>query len=151
MVVKSKQYERQTGGISVCFPSGCVDPNDVGSNCCPFWIHKSKKKTLVQSQKKLFIYLTSKLKIFFFFQSFIFEQILQIKKPVKNQNIYKWFLKNSTLLNEFVYIAYCKKGIVYSPQYTSTWYKMCGGCLTHMEKLWAVNICKHIHIHSYIV
>jgi len=23
-------------GMKVCFPSGCVDPNDAGSLCCPF-------------------------------------------------------------------------------------------------------------------
>lgn len=22
--------------LKVCFPSGCVDPGDIGSTCCPF-------------------------------------------------------------------------------------------------------------------
>lgn len=25
---------------SICFPTGCVDPGDVGSLCCPFKIKK---------------------------------------------------------------------------------------------------------------
>lgn len=24
------------GEMEVCFPSGCVDPNDAGQLCCPF-------------------------------------------------------------------------------------------------------------------
>jgi len=28
--------EGVTGGMNVCFPNGCVDPNDAGHLCCPF-------------------------------------------------------------------------------------------------------------------